>query len=138
MTGMIDRDPLDDLLTKMQSEYCPKLLGENDWPDGVKKEFATNLHKFMCTITEASHKRLGRTQLYIPISEELHDLEAAAREKDQVQRLEAIVIYWTRQIKELVTNQDGQSSGDDSTPLDEIRHWNYRNGNLKNLMKTLQ
>jgi dynein heavy chain, axonemal len=92
----------------------------------------------MCTITEASHKRLGRTQLYIPISEELHDLEAAAREKDQVQRLEAIVIYWTRQIKELVTNQDGQSSGDDSTPLDEIRHWNYRNGNLKNLMKTLQ
>ena len=84
MIGMIDRDPLDDLLGKMQREYCPKLLGENDWPDGVKKEFATNLHKFMCTLTEASHKRQGRTQLYIPISEELHDIEAAAREKDQI------------------------------------------------------
>lgn len=31
----------------------PKLLGENDWPDGVKKEFVANLHKFMATITEA-------------------------------------------------------------------------------------
>jgi hypothetical protein len=61
MTGMIDRDPLDDLLAKMKQEYCPKLLGENDWPDGVKKEFATNLHKFMCTLTEASHKRRGKT-----------------------------------------------------------------------------
>jgi dynein heavy chain len=103
MTGMIDRDPLDDLLNKMNMEYCPKLLGENDWPDGVKKEFATNLHKFMCILTEAGHKRVGRTQLYIP-NEDLHDVEAAAKEKDQIQRLESIVIYWTRQIKELVTN----------------------------------
>jgi dynein heavy chain len=44
MPGMIDRDPLNDLLGKMNLEYCPKLLGESSWPEGVKKEFATNVH----------------------------------------------------------------------------------------------
>jgi hypothetical protein len=81
MQGMIDRDPLDNLLQKMNTEYCPKLLGENKWPEGVKKEFANNLHRFMCNLTEACHKRVGRTQLYIP-NEDLHDVEAAAKEKD--------------------------------------------------------
>jgi dynein heavy chain len=136
MQGMIDRDPLNNLLQKMNDEYCPKLLGENDWPEGVKKEFATNLHKFMCNLTEACHKRVGRTQLYIP-TEDLHDVEAAAKEKDQIQRLEAIVIYWTRQIKELVSNQDSQTGGDNTSPLDEIKHWNQRFGNLNTLKKTL-
>jgi hypothetical protein len=78
MTQMIDRDPLNDLLGKMTQDFCPRLLGENEWPDGVKKEFATNLHMFMCRVTEAAHKRVGRTQLYIPIAEELHDIEASA------------------------------------------------------------
>ena len=103
VTGMIDRDPMTDLLTKMNNEFCPKLLGESDWPDGVKKDFANNLHKFMCTLTETCHKRAGRTQLYIP-NEDLRNIEAAAKEKDQIQRLEAIVIYWTKQIKDLVSN----------------------------------
>lgn len=111
MPGMIDRDPLNNLLEKMNVEYCPKLLGENEWPEGVKKEFAQNLHKFMCNLTDACHKRVGRTQLYIP-NEDLHDIEAAAKEKDQIQRLEAIVIYWTQQIKKLVSNQDSQTGGD--------------------------
>jgi dynein heavy chain len=81
MQGMIDRDPLNNLLQKMNTEYCPKLLGEGSWPEGVKKEFANNLHRFMCNLTEACHERVGRTQLYIP-NEDLHDVEAAAKEKD--------------------------------------------------------
>jgi hypothetical protein len=39
MTGQINGNPLDDLLNKMNNVYVPKLHGENDWPDGVKKEF---------------------------------------------------------------------------------------------------
>ena len=45
-------DPLDDLLDKMNQEYVKKLLGENDWPDGVKKEFVANLHRFMAFLNE--------------------------------------------------------------------------------------
>ena len=49
-----------------------------------------------------------------------------------MQRLESIVIFWTRQIKELVSNQDSsQTSHDNSSPLDEIKHWNVRTANLQ-------
>jgi hypothetical protein len=39
VTGQINDNPLDDLLTKMTNEFVPKLNAEQDWPDGVKKEF---------------------------------------------------------------------------------------------------
>lgn len=39
MVGVVDGDPLDDILNKMNAEYLPKLLAEKGWPEGVKKEF---------------------------------------------------------------------------------------------------
>ena len=39
MVGQVDGDPLDDLLNQMNADYLPKLLGEKNWPEGVKKEF---------------------------------------------------------------------------------------------------
>ena len=82
----------------MNAEYVPKLLGENDWPDGVKKEFQANLNKFMATITEESHLAKGRTFLYIP-EEQVSDIDTAVKDKDLIQRLESTDIYWTRQSK---------------------------------------
>lgn len=55
---MCDGDPLDQLLS-MMNEACPKLLGENEWPENVKKEFVSNLHNFMAVITEASYVAKG-------------------------------------------------------------------------------
>jgi hypothetical protein len=45
----------------MNAEYLPKLLAEKNWPEGVKKEFVAQLHKFMAALTEASHASKGRT-----------------------------------------------------------------------------
>jgi len=95
LVGQIDGNPLDDLLQKMNAEYVPKLLGENDWPDGVRKEFQANLNKFMATITEESQQAKGRTYLYIP-EETITDTHTACKDKDLLQRLESTVIYWTR------------------------------------------
>lgn len=103
ITGQINDNPLDDLLTKMTNEYVPKLHGEQEWPDGVKKEFQANLNRFMSTLTEESAQMKGKTQLYIP-DEHITDFEVAVRDKDLIQRLESTVIYWTRQIKEVVSN----------------------------------
>ena len=95
IVGVVEGDPLDDLLNNMNAEFLPKLLGEKNWPEGVKKEFVAQLHKFMAALTEASHASKGRTTLYIP-NEDLSDPEAAAKDKDLLQRLESTVIYWTR------------------------------------------
>jgi dynein heavy chain len=63
---LVVTDPLDDLLNKMQSDYVNKFLGENDWPEGVKKDFVASLHTFMATLTEQSNLSKGKTYLYIP------------------------------------------------------------------------
>jgi len=81
LIGLVDGDPLDDLLNQMNAEFLPKLLGEKNWPEAVKKEFVAQLHKFMAALTEASHASKGRTTLYIP-NEDLTDIEAAAKDKD--------------------------------------------------------
>jgi dynein heavy chain len=57
-------------------------------------------------------------------------VDTASTDKDLLQRLETTVIFWTRQIKELVSNQDVNNQGDSNTPLDEIKHWEDRNNNL--------
>ncbi len=65
---------------------------------------ATQMHKFMANLTEAVHEARGATVLYLP-AEALGDAAAAAKDKDLVQRLEATIIHWTRQIKEVVNRQ---------------------------------
>jgi dynein heavy chain len=76
--------------------------------------------------------------LYIP-NEDLSDTEAAAKDKDTIQRLETTVINWTKQIKEVISTQESQQSNDNSTsPLDEIDFWKTRTLNLNVLYKQLQ
>ena len=119
---MIYKEPLDDLLDKMNEDYLKVLLMDNEWPDGVKKEFVASVHKFMAFLNEHTHQARGQTYLYIP-QEDLNDPEANAKDRDLLQRLESIVIGWTRQIKELVSSQDSPNSKAIETPLDEINYW---------------
>jgi dynein heavy chain len=55
----IGMDPLEDLLEKMTTDYAKKLLQENEWPDGVKKEFVANLHRFMAFLNETTYLARG-------------------------------------------------------------------------------
>jgi hypothetical protein len=48
------------------------------------------------------------------------------------------VIYWTRQIKEVTSNQHSQNSAESTSPLDEIKHWTSRTTNLNILNIQLQ
>jgi dynein heavy chain len=121
----------------MNSEFLNKFTGETEWPDGVKKDFLAALHNFMQTLNEASMQAKGKTFLYIP-NEDLNDVDTAAMDKDLLQRLETTVIFWTRQIKELVSNQDVNNQGESNTPLDEIKHWEDRNANLKGMATQLK
>lgn len=137
IAGMVDGDPLDDLLSRMNSKYLNTFLTENSWPDGVKKEFVDRLHKFMATITEASHLAKNTTTLYIP-HEDLTDPAAAIKDRDLIHRLESTVIHWTRQIKEIVINQDSQQDRENLSPLDEIKHWRTRTFNLSFIHSQLE
>lgn len=93
------------LLNIMNNKMIPEILKDKSWPDNVKKEFLAQLHKFMSTITETCFEAEGYTELYIP-NEDLTIVDG--QDKDLIQRLEATIINWNKQIREIVNNADSQ------------------------------
>ncbi len=82
------------------------------WPESVRKDFMGQLHRFLASVVETSFQAQGKTVLYLPAESYPAEVAAAATDKDLIQRLEATVIHWTRQIKEVVsTRRGGKSSG---------------------------
>jgi len=107
------------------------------WPSSIKKEFTGSLHKFLAQLVETANSIQGRTVLYIP-EEDVDDPEKAAHDKDLVQRLDYVLIQWTRQIKEVVSNQDNNVElGEDAGPLDEIEFWQRRSDDLNGISAQL-
>ena len=47
----IQKNKLKSLLNFMNTVFIPTIMNEDSWPDNVKKEFLTQLHKFMISIT---------------------------------------------------------------------------------------
>ncbi len=114
----------------------------------MKKEFTGHLQKFLASLTEVANQARGKTVLYIP-NEDLSDLERAVNEKDLVQRLDgtfcyisltlqAILIHWTRQIKEVITNQDNAELSENAGPLAEIAFWRSRTVDLSGIKDQLE
>ncbi|KFH07428.1 putative dynein-1-alpha heavy chain, flagellar inner arm I1 complex [Toxoplasma gondii VAND] len=127
-------DMLKYLLTLIGGVYVPLSMKEHGWPETIRKDFTGQLQRFLATVTENIYKAKGATLLYVPI-DDLSDLEVALKDKDLVQRLEATVIHWTRQIKEVMMVQDTTQEADNTGHLDEIRFWRERAVNFSRLME---
>ncbi|PFH37249.1 dynein, axonemal, heavy chain 2 family protein [Besnoitia besnoiti] len=127
-------DMLKSLITLLSGVYVPFSMKERGWPENVRKDFTGQLQRFLASVTETVYQAKGATLLYVPI-EDLSDLGAALKDKDLVQRLEATVIYWTRQIKEVMMVQDTTQDADNTGHLDEIRFWRERAVNFSRLME---
>jgi dynein heavy chain len=135
--GTVAGDAMESLLRLMVSVYVPVFTNNKVWPESVRKEFSGHLQKFMASLTETAHELQGSTILYVP-TENIESVEAAANAKDQLQRLESTVIHWTRQIQEVVNNQEsGADSSDDSGPLAEIQFWRSRTVDLSGIREQL-
>ncbi|KAJ3206517.1 Dynein heavy chain 2, axonemal [Entophlyctis luteolus] len=105
--GTISGLAMNSLLRMMHGVYVPMFIENKNWPES-----------------------------YVP-SEDFVDLEDAAKSKDVVQRLESLVIHWTRQIKEVVNNQHTSESSENSGPLEEIQFWRSRCDDLSGISEQL-
>ncbi|XP_065644391.1 dynein axonemal heavy chain 2 isoform X2 [Hydra vulgaris] len=123
---MVHSSGIESLLGLMTHFYGPQFFQNKTWPESIKNEFVGHLHKFMATLTDAKYKIQGKTVLYIP--NEVSNLTAheASLNKDYVQRLESAMIHWTRQIKEVLNNQDIFETAEQGGPLEEIKFWRSR------------
>jgi len=134
--GMVGPENLKYLLKVMRGQFIPAFLTDQSWPDNVKKDFISQMHKFMASITEAAFQREHTIRLYIP-NEDLSDKQAIMQDKDLIQRLESILLQWSKQIKEIVNNQEIQNDSELAGPLDEIEYWKSRQKNLSFLNEQL-
>ncbi|KAJ3375748.1 Dynein heavy chain 2, axonemal [Allomyces arbusculus] len=126
--GTIARSVLDSLVVLMNGVYVPLFLDNRGWPDTVRKDFAGQLHKFMAVLTDTAFHSQGHTVLYVP-KERLpspQEVATSSNAKDVIQRLESLLVHWTRQIKEVINNQNTSETSENSGPLEEIEFWRSR------------
>ncbi|KAI9197259.1 dynein heavy chain and region D6 of dynein motor-domain-containing protein [Polychytrium aggregatum] len=134
--GTVSGSRMGSLLRTMQGIYVPLILENKSWPDSVRKEFTSQLHKFMAFLTDTTYQMKGHTVLYVPL-ENLANPESAAKAKDMVQRLECILVHWNRQIKEVVNNQHTSETTENLGPLEEIQFWKSRCEDLSSISQQL-
>ncbi|TPX53528.1 hypothetical protein SeMB42_g00716 [Synchytrium endobioticum] len=135
--GLVKGNTLDSLLHVMQDVYSPLLSANTRWPETVRKDFDLELQRFMAFLTDAANMRKGATVLYIP-KEQLEHPKIAARNKDVVQRLESLLLYWTRQIKSVVAGSRSSETSESSGPLEEIQFWKSRCDDLSGISQQLK
>ena len=91
----------------------------------------------MSELTDTISKREGKIKLYIP-QENLDQEMSTNDRKDMNHRLDAVLINWNRQIKELINVQVNQNDSDNAGPIDEINQWKQRRDNLMNVKEQLE
>ncbi|KAI3385375.1 hypothetical protein SNEBB_009845 [Seison nebaliae] len=137
----IKGDMLNNLLKQTNKLYSTLIFNDTSWPDSIRNELAVNLHKFNTAVTDAKYLRENLTHLYLP-KEGLHFTEEECLlDKEFLQRLESIMIYWSRQLKSILTSQKSLGFDDSipekSGPLAEIEFWRSRCHDLNGIKKQL-
>jgi len=112
--GSIDKYILD----KMNNSLSDRIYTLN-WPEGIKNDLISNMHRFLITLNQSYFQELNRVVLYIP-RENISSPNDAIKDKELVARLESIMIEWTNQIRDFLSNQDNASNREDFDIIEEI------------------
>ncbi|KAM4612372.1 dynein axonemal heavy chain 2 [Polymixia lowei] len=136
--GTVRGDPTKSLLRLTNGVHAPLVALAAAWPESIKNNYTANMHRFLSGLTDARFKLVGNTVLYIPMEALQRSPEEASKDKELVQRLDIVMIHWTRQIKELLNAQETVETGGGSGPLEEIAFWRSRCANLSGISQQLQ
>lgn len=110
------------------------VLGDDSWPETVRRDVVSALHKFMATMVERVNQRRGQTVLYLP-SFDASSADPRTGNKDVTQLMESCIIHATRQVKHVLNKQD--DLGDTSGPLQEVEFWRARSADLSGIRRQL-
>ncbi|XP_056602033.1 dynein axonemal heavy chain 2 isoform X3 [Triplophysa dalaica] len=136
--GSIKRGAIEGLLRLMNGIHARQVTLSTTWPEITKNSYCVNLHRLVTNITDTRFQLLGTTVLYVPLEALQHRPEEAIKNKYLVQRLEMVMIHWTRQIREVLNAQEMGEMGDSSGPLEEISFWKSRFADLASISQQLQ
>lgn len=132
--GTVEKDAIASLLHLMNGYYLQRLQANKSWPESIQREFRGQFYRFMSSLTETVSRGCGKTVLYLP---PVNPDKFNYKDKDLVQQLESTVIHWTRQIKEVINNQDNAHDAEGAGPLEEIKFWEHRTQDLSGITDQL-
>lgn len=137
--GIIRAPFLNSMLEKVKDLFAPTFFDTECWPDSIRNDFNSQLHRYLSMLTDQKHRIAGKTVIYVPKEGLNLDTDIAARDKEYVSRLENAMIHWTRQIKDVLNAQETNNTenGDTVGPLDEIKFWENRCNDLSGLSDQL-
>jgi len=134
--GILNCNSMEGLLQSMKNLYIPLLNMKNTWPETVKNEFENQLQKFMASLTDATYQKQGYTIFYVPNDDYSNPNKFS--KKEDIQRLESLLIHWTRQIKDVINNQQISETNENFGPLEEIQFWKSRCEDLSGISQQLE
>ncbi|XP_056156824.1 dynein axonemal heavy chain 2 [Lampris incognitus] len=135
--GTVRGNATEALLRLMNGVHAPLVTQSSAWT-GHKNLFTAPMHSFLINLTDTRFKEVNKTVLYIPLEALQQSPEEASKDKELVQRLEIVVIHWTRQIKEVLNAQQAVVIGQSLGPLEEISFWRRRGTDLLGISRQLQ
>lgn len=84
------------------------------------------MYTFLSKLTDLNYRLYGLTVIFVPNQGLDVSVEIASKDKDLVKRFEGLVVYWTRQIRTGLQDQDQNTSENLFCPMDEFEFWIYR------------
>ena len=103
------------------------------WSDLVSKDLMDKFNTFLAHTYVTIGQIKGTTLLPLPSSDATSSEKSSS--KDKAQTLEAALLHWTRQIKN-VLKQDPESAlknGNHPDPLTELKFWKDKSENLDSI-----
>jgi hypothetical protein len=105
--------------------FVPMAATETTWLPTVQGEFAAGANAFLSSVNDAASARSGKTLLFLPV-EAIGDTPSDG----QTQRLEAVLIRWTRQIQALVGRRTASQGSPLASMAAEHTFWQHRADDL--------
>ncbi|XP_066252128.1 LOW QUALITY PROTEIN: dynein axonemal heavy chain 2 [Euwallacea similis] len=136
--GTINSSIEGSLLHVIENAYAPVLLQSRNWPDSVKNDFNHSLHMFLAKLTDTHYKLHGLTVLYVPRVVGDIPIEVASEDKEFVKSMESVMVYWIKQVRVGLQDQEQDALEDIRGPIDEYDFWRNRYENLLGLNYQLE
>ncbi|XP_023298158.2 dynein axonemal heavy chain 2 [Lucilia cuprina] len=124
--GTIHEDVDFCLLKVLQFVYAPIFSNYTDWNENVKSRFCQAMDRFLSYLTNLNSKMAGMTLLYIPYVVKQMERENVAHDREFVKNMESIVVFWTNQIRTLLSDKVLVVPHDLVVLQEEYEFWLYR------------
>lgn len=124
--GTIHEDVDGCLMKILQNIYSPVFRNFTEWNDNVKQRFCKALDKFLSYLVGLHYKMAGMTCIYIPYVVKQICQQDITRDREFIKNLESILVFWTTQIRTLLTDKTLVVPHDLVVVVEEYEFWLYR------------